>query len=207
MEISKELSVKFNKKLRVKFNKRFANGEQYIEINQRTQDTIDDVSELQVIEPIEKNYYWQQRAVYNKILPIIDYFEAKYLIKHSDISDKLKQEWEDLIYGENGLVERLIPLQREYNNIRNRENEFIDKLSLSTVFIEDGSVDVDNLAEEGLEPGKIVIYRCGSQAPTIVQPDTKPYAVYSDKLARIGKEIADISIDFQNNVLDIKYQN
>ena len=195
MEISKEL--------RIEFNKRFASGEQYIEIYRPDTEYIEKGEPVELaIREIDGDYFWQQRAVYNKILPIVEHFETKYLIEYPKLSDNSKQKWEDLIYGENGLVERLIPLQREYNNIRNRENEFIDKLSLGVTFIEDGSVDVDNLAEEGLEPGKIIIYRCGSQAPTIVQPDTKPYAVYSDKLARIGKEIADISIGFQNNVLE-----
>lgn len=143
--------------------------------------------------------------VYNKILPIIEYFKAKYLSRYSDISDKLKQEWEDLIYSENGLVERLIPLQKEHNDVRNRENEFIDRLSLGVIFIEDGSVAFDKLAEDSLEPGKIVIYRQGRAAPIAAQPDAKLYTVYSDKLARIEKEIAEIRIAFQNNILDIKY--
>ena len=89
-----------SKELRIEFNKRFANGEQYIEINQHAQNAVDDAPELQIIEPTERKYYWEQRVVYNRILPIIDYFNNKY----KDIPN-----FEELIYGENGLVERLIP--------------------------------------------------------------------------------------------------
>lgn len=189
MEISKEL--------RIEFNKRFANGEQYIKINQYAQNTVDDAPELQVIEPIEKKYYWEQRAVYNKILPIIEYFDRRYKNKINKFID-----YESLIYGENGLVERLIPLQIEYNNIRNKKNEFFTMLSVGVAFVEDGSIDVDELAEEGLQPGGIVIYRQGSSAPSVFQPDIKHYEVYSKELDRLEKEIAEVKAEFQNNILD-----
>lgn len=189
MEISKEL--------RIEFNKRFANGEQYIKINQHAQDTTDDAPELQVIEPIEKKYYWEQRAVYNKIFPIIEYFKHKYKSKINQFID-----YESLIYGENGLVERLIPLQIEYNNIRNKKNEYFTRLSVGVAFVEDGSVDVDELSEQGLEPGGIVIYRQGSIAPSVVQPDINQYEIYSKELDRLENEIAEVKIEFQNNVLD-----
>lgn len=193
--------MNISKELRIEFNKRFANGEQYIEINQHAQDTTDHDSELAVIETMDRNYYWEQRAVYNKILPTINYFENKCLSKYSDISDKLKQEWEQLIYGENGLVERLIPLQKEYNNIRNRKNEFIDRLSFGTIFVEDGSVDLDELSEDGIAPGRIVVYRQGSVPPTVADSDITPYTVYSSEIETIEKDFERVRLDFQNNCL------
>lgn len=189
--------MKISKELIMEFNKKFANGEQYIEY--READYVpEDEGKLEeehyaIIVSKDKRYYWEQRAVYNKILPIVDYFNHKY----KDVPN-----YEELIYGENGLVERLIPLQREYNNIKNRKNEFIDRLSLGVVFVEDGSVDVDELSQEGLEPGRIVIYRQGSVAPSVVQPDLTPYSVYSAELQRIEEEIAEVKIGFQNDVLE-----
>lgn len=177
--------MKISKKLRIEFNKRFASGEQYIEINLLTQK----------IESIEKKYYWEQRAVYNRILPIIEHFTNKYKDIHI-------LNFEELIYGENGLVERLIPLQREYNNAKNKKNEFIERLSFGFAFVEDGSVDIDEFAEEGLAPGKIIIYRQGSTAPSVIQPDVTPYSIYNEELGRIEKEIGNIRVEFQNNVLE-----
>ena len=190
--------MKISKELRIEFNKRFANGEQYIEYREADY-APEDEGKLEeehnaVIVSKDKRYYWEQRAVYNKILPIIDYFNHKY----KDIPN-----YEELIYGENGLVERLIPLQREYNNIKNRKNEFIDRLSFGVVSVEDGSVDVDDLIEEGLEPGKIVVYRQGSCAPLVIQPDVTPYSVYSMESRRIEEEIVNAKIWFQNNILEV----
>ncbi|MBQ9081040.1 MAG: hypothetical protein IJY26_00185 [Clostridia bacterium] len=65
------------------------------------------------------------------------------------------------------VVDRLIPLQRAYNAVRNRKHEFLNRLSMGVVTVEDGSVDTDDLAEEGLCPGKILIYRQGSQPPAM----------------------------------------
>lgn len=190
--------MKISQELRIEFNKRFANGEQHIEYREadyapEDEDKIEEEPNAAIVG-CDRMYYWEQRAVYNRILPTIDYFKNKY----KDVPN-----FEELIYGENGLVERLIPLQREYNNIKNKKNEFIDRLSLGIVFVEDGSIDVDELAEDGLAPGRIVIYRQGSVAPSVIQPDVTPYSVYSAELERIEKEISNVRIEFQNNVLEV----
>ena len=64
-----------------------------------------------------------------------------------------------------GIVERLIPVQRAYNAVKNRKHEFLNRISMGVLTVEDGSVDLDNLEEEGLSPGKILVYRQGSNAP------------------------------------------
>ena len=66
------------------------------------------------------------------------------------------------------VVERLIPLQRAYNAVKNRKHEFMNRLAMGVAAVEDGSVDVDELAEEGLEPGKIIVYRQGSTPPKML---------------------------------------
>jgi hypothetical protein len=38
--------------------------------------------------------------------------------------------------------------------------------------VEDGSIDVDDLAEDGLSPGKVLVYRQGSKAPEIMASTT-----------------------------------
>ena len=63
------------------------------------------------------------------------------------------------------VVDRMIPVQRAYNAVRNRKHEFLNRLSMGVMAVEDGSVDVDELAEEGFAPGKILVYRQGSKAP------------------------------------------
>jgi len=72
------------------------------------------------------------------------------------------------------VIDRLIPVQRAYNAVRNRKHEFLNRLSIGVVAVEDGSVDTDELAEEGLSPGKIVVYRQGGKAPEILDMGNLP---------------------------------
>lgn len=72
------------------------------------------------------------------------------------------------------VVERLIPLQRAYNAVKNRKHEFLNRIAMGTVAVEDGSVDVDELAEDGLMPGKILVYRQGSVPPEVMSTGSVP---------------------------------
>lgn len=66
------------------------------------------------------------------------------------------------------IVERIIPIQRAFNAVRNRKQEFLNRISSGIVAVEDGSVDTDNLESEGLCPGKILVYRQGSVPPSML---------------------------------------
>lgn len=72
------------------------------------------------------------------------------------------------------VIERLIPVQRAYNAVKNRKHEFLNRLSMGVMTVEDGSIDVDDLAQEGLSPGKVLVYRQGSKAPEIMSDMTMP---------------------------------
>ncbi len=82
------------------------------------------------------------------------------------------------------IIERLIPIQRAYNAVKNRKHEFINRLSMGVMTVEDGSVDVDDLETEGLEPGKILVYRQGSNAPEMMKDNSMPteFSEEEDKL-------------------------
>lgn len=153
------------KRERIKFNKEFAKGKQNQEIVNG-----------EVIET-EKRYYWEQIAVYNQIGPLIDWL----LHKHAFSEDEL--------YGEFGLVEQLIPLQRQYNAINNRYYELLNRLYIGDVVVEDGSVDIDALEEDGLAPGKVLIYRQGAVPPTISYPDPKTLEILDEQHNRVLKEM------------------
>ncbi len=72
------------------------------------------------------------------------------------------------------VIERCIPLQKAYNSIKNKKHEFLTRLATGVLTVEDGSVDIDNLENNGLEPGKIIIYRNGSTPPKFLNPGTIP---------------------------------
>ena len=156
------------KKLLEKYHRRFANGEQYLEL---------DLQRKTIVEK-DKDYYWQEKSVYNHILPII-----KTIAKDLD---------ESLIYGENGLVALLIPYQKAYNAIKNREMEYINRQSTGILCVEDGSVDTDAIAEDGLVPGKIIVYRQGSVPPTISYTDPKVLETINEQCNAIYNEMLEI---------------
>ena len=72
------------------------------------------------------------------------------------------------------MINRLIPIQRAYNAVKNRKHEYLNRLTMGVLAVEDGSVDIDNLEEEGLAPGKILVYRQGSSAPKFLGSDSVP---------------------------------
>ncbi len=72
------------------------------------------------------------------------------------------------------VVERIIPVQRAYNAVKNRKHEFMNRIAMGVLAVEDGSVDTDVLEEEGLPPGKILVYRQGSAPPVMLNAGQVP---------------------------------
>lgn len=79
------------------------------------------------------------------------------------------------------VIERLIPVQRAFNAVKNRKHEFINRLSLGVLSVEDGSVDLDNLEDEGLCPGKVLVYRQGASEPKYLQSEALPNGIESEE--------------------------
>lgn len=72
------------------------------------------------------------------------------------------------------IIERCIPIQKSYNSLKNRKHEFLARLTTGVLTVEDGSVDIDSLESNGIEPGKIIIYRNGSTPPKFLDPGKVP---------------------------------
>ncbi len=90
------------------------------------------------------------------------------------------------------VIERLIPVQRAYNAVKNRKHEFINRLSLGVLSVEDGSVDLDNLEDEGLCPGKVLVYRQGSSEPKYLESEALPSGIETEE-ANLIEEFKTIS--------------
>ena len=90
------------------------------------------------------------------------------------------------------VIDRLIPLQRAYNAVRNRKHEFLNRMAMGVLAVEDGSVDTDELAEEGLAPGKILVYRQGGKAPELLDCGSVP-AEFAKEEEWLEKEFTLIS--------------
>lgn len=72
------------------------------------------------------------------------------------------------------VIERLIPVQRAFNAVKNRKHEFLNRLTLGVLAVEDGSVDIENLEDEGLSPGKVLVYRQGANLPQVLSSENVP---------------------------------
>jgi hypothetical protein len=82
------------------------------------------------------------------------------------------------------IIERTIPIQRSYNAVKNRKHEFLNRIAMGVLAVEDGSLDVENLEEEGLSPGKVLIYRQGSNPPSMMDSGRVPgeFSAEEDRL-------------------------
>lgn len=90
------------------------------------------------------------------------------------------------------VVERMIPLQRSYNAVKNRKHEYLNRISMGILAVEDGSVDMDNLEEEGLSPGKVLIYRQGANIPRFIETGSVP-ADFTYEEERLLSEFVTVS--------------
>ena len=72
------------------------------------------------------------------------------------------------------IIDRCIPIQRAYNAIKNRKHEYLNRLTMGILAVEDGSIDTEDLEEEGLSPGKVLIYRQGASVPKMLTAGSVP---------------------------------
>jgi hypothetical protein len=72
---------------------------------------------------------------------------------------------------------------------------------MGVLAVEDGSVDVDELAEEGLSPGKILVYRQGGNAPQFLDCGNVPseFAAEEDRLEEEFTTVSGVSDLSQNS--------
>ncbi len=90
------------------------------------------------------------------------------------------------------VVERAIPVQRAYNAVKNRKHEFMNRLSMGVMAVEDGSVDIDNLEQDEISPGKILVYRQGATPPRMIDCGSVPNDFDSEE-TRLLNEFTRIS--------------
>ncbi|MGN0807323.1 MAG: hypothetical protein ACI4MN_02620 [Candidatus Coproplasma sp.] len=90
------------------------------------------------------------------------------------------------------VVDRLIPVQRAYNAVKNRKHEFLNRISMGVLAVEEGSVDTDELIEDGLVPGKVLVYRQGGTPPEMMTLGTVP-SEFTQEEERLVDEFSRIS--------------
>ncbi len=105
------------------------------------------------------------------------------------------------------IIERLIPIQKSYNTIKNRKHEFMNRLSMGVLTVEDGSIDTENLEDEGLSPGKVIVYRQGANPPSFMSFDKIPVDFSSEETSLLEEftTVSGVSDLMTNSVA--KYAN
>lgn len=175
------MTEKTKKKIRIKFRKEFAAGKQNRHIDPEG-NIVDD----------ELRYYWEQKPIYNITGCLVG--SAKGYLKRITEKDNNENfdDLDEIIYDDNGLVDMLIPCQRSYNALNGRYAEYINRLSTGVIVVEDGSADIDELAEDGFTSGKVIVYRQGSVPPTISYTDPKVLETINEQCDAVYNEMLEI---------------
>lgn len=95
---------------------------------------------------------------------------GKYIMPF-DVQQSLKS---DGFFGKS-VVERLIPLQINYNSIKNRKQDYINRVTIGVLEAEEGTlIDQDYYLNNGIAPGEILLHQRGSKAPRFMDPPVIP---------------------------------
>jgi len=130
--------------------------------------------------------------VYNGELPLGEYPFIKQ-VSNSTIGN----------FWGTSVIERCIPIQRAYNAVKNRKLEYMSRLSSGVLAVEEGSVDLDLLEDEGLAPGKVLVYRSGTSSPRFMDGFSIPSELNreEDRLIQELNTLAGVSDLMRSSIL------
>ena len=90
------------------------------------------------------------------------------------------------------VIQDLIPLQRAYNGVKNNVHDYIKYLAIGGYIAEEGSIDADDYAERGAEPGGILTYRRGTEKPSPRTNVALPNSVQAE-MAQLRRDMEYVS--------------
>ncbi|MCL6557456.1 MAG: hypothetical protein K6U74_01400 [Firmicutes bacterium] len=79
------------------------------------------------------------------------------------------------------IVERLIPVQRRYNALRNRKAEYLNRCAIGQWVVEEGAMDPEKLEAEAGAPGAVHIYSKGFRPPQMADNPELPAAFQTEE--------------------------
>ena len=85
------------------------------------------------------------------------------------------------------VTERLIPIQRRYNALRNRKAEYLANCAIGGWIVEENSVNLKDLEANGGAPGYICLYRPGTNAPRRTENPPLPNAFETEEQSLLGE--------------------
>mgnify|MGYP000844622587 CR=1 FL=1 len=109
-----------------------------------------------------------------------------------DVQQSLKT---DGFFGKS-VIERMIPLQLNYNAIKNRIQDYINRVTIGVLEAEENTlVDEDYYREEGIAPGEILLYQRGAKAPRFMEMPPLPpeLSAEADRLLNAMDRLSGVS--------------
>ena len=93
------------------------------------------------------------------------------------------------------VLERLIPVQRRYNALRNRKAEYLNRCAIGQWDVEEESVDIDTFTQDAAAPGAVHQYRHGARKPEPVvnAPLPTSFEVEEDRLLQLFAILSGVS--------------
>lgn len=79
------------------------------------------------------------------------------------------------------VLERLLPIQRAYNAVQNRIHEFIARMTIGNLTVQEGSIVNDEVLDDGLPPGTVLEVRPGSEMPHWMDSPQIPQALLAER--------------------------
>lgn len=90
------------------------------------------------------------------------------------------------------VIDRLIPLQRRYNSLKNRVKEYLNRATIGNLAYEEGSIDEDMYEDEGIAPGQMIPYKKGFNAPAFLSTPPLP-ATFTQEYTELKQDFINIS--------------
>lgn len=86
------------------------------------------------------------------------------------------------------IIDSLIPVQRRYNAIKNRMQEYLKRVAVGIMIVDEATVELNNLEDEGIAPGDILKYNKteNSQTPTYLQTPPLSNAFFQQEGAEMS---------------------
>lgn len=79
------------------------------------------------------------------------------------------------------VIEDLIPRQRAFNGCLNRIHEYIKRIALGNLSVQEGSIDIEEYEENGLAPGAFLVYKDGTNPPVPVPNGNLPAEIMTER--------------------------
>jgi hypothetical protein len=90
------------------------------------------------------------------------------------------------------VYERMIPVQRSYNAIKNRKHDYLNRVAIQAYTYPEGAIDVERLQEEGVSPGSLHPYTLGREGLKPIENGILP-TEFRDEEYKLQRELEYLS--------------